>query len=49
MEVEFSCNKVGSVVVHELCKSQISLTQLSELKLVVLVVTPDTLVRDQVN
>ena len=49
MQISSSCNKVRSAVVHYLMQVLINLTQLSELKLVVLVVTEDTLVRDLVN
>ena len=44
-----SCKRVRSAMVHELVQVVNGLTQLSELKSVVLVVTKDTLVRDQVN
>ena len=49
MQSKSSCNRVRSAVVHELVQVVNSLTQLSELKLVVLVVTEDTLVRDLVS
>ena len=49
MQSNSSCNRVRSAVVHWLMQVVISLTQLSELNSVVLVVTEDTLVRDQVN
>ena len=49
MQSNSSCNRVRSVVVHELVEVVNSLTRLSELNSVVLVVTEDTLVRYQVN
>ena len=49
MQSNSSCNKVQSVVVHELMQAVNSLTQLSELNSIMLVVTEDKLVRDQVN
>ena len=49
MQNDYSCNRVGSAVVHEFVQVVNSSTQLSELKSVVLVVTKDTLVGDQVN
>ena len=49
MQSNSSCNRVRSAVVHEFVKVVNSLTQLSELNLVVLVVTEDTLVRYLVN
>ena len=49
MQSNSSCNRVRNAVVHELVQVVNSLTQLSELKSVVLIVTEDTVVRDQVN
>ena len=49
MQSNSSCNRVQSEVVHEFVQVVNSLTQLSELNLVLLVVIRDTLVRDQVN
>ena len=49
MKINSSCNRVRSAMLHELVQVVNSLTQLSELNSVVLVVTEDTLVRDQVN
>ena len=49
MQSNYSCNRVQSVVVHELVQVVNSLTKLSELNSIVLVVTEDTLVRDLVN
>ena len=49
MQSNSSCNRVRSAVVHESVQVVNSLTQLSELNSVVLVVTKDALVRDQVN
>ena len=49
MQRKSSCNRVRSVVVHELVQVVNSLTWLSELNSVVLVVTKDTLVGDIVN
>ena len=49
MQSNSSCNRVQSLVVHELVQVVNSLTQLSQSNLVVLVVTEDTLVRDLVN
>ena len=50
MQSNSSCNsEFRSAVVHEFVQVVNSLTQLSELNSVVLVVTEDTLVRDQVN
>ena len=49
MQSNSSCNRVRSAMVHEFVQVVNSLTRLIELNLVVLVVTEDTLVRDQVN
>ena len=49
MQSNSSCNGVQSAVMHYLMQVVIILTQLSELNSVVIVVTKDTLVRDQVN
>ena len=49
MQSNSRCNRVQSVVVHELVQVVNILTQLSELNSVVLVVTEYTLVRDLVN
>ena len=49
MQSNSICNRVGSIVVYEFVQVVNSLTQLSELNLVVLFVIEDTLVRDIVN
>ena len=49
MQSNSSCNRVRSAMVHELVQVVNNLTHLSELNLVFLVVTEDTLVRDLVN
>ena len=49
MQSNSSCNRVRSAMVHELVQVVNGLIQLSELNLVVLVVTEDTLVRYKLN